>query len=142
MSGCAFDVGTVTLPVSGTYRVRVFGAFGAVGAYTLKIWDVPTPVAVPLALNQTISNGAPAAGAGNIARPGQHDVFSLTLTAGQRIYADGANPCSGFQDLRWRLTRDSDHAVIFPIAPSAGAAQRLQLRRRPRHDSDDRARTR
>ena len=24
LSGCAFDVGTVTLPMSGTYRVRVF----------------------------------------------------------------------------------------------------------------------
>ena len=104
----------------------MFGAFGAVGAYTLKIWDVPTPVAVPLALNQTISNGVPAAGAGNIARPGQHDVYSLTLTAGQRIYADGANPCGfGFQDLRWQLTRDSDQAVIFPFAPSSNTLGQL-----------------
>jgi hypothetical protein len=120
LSGCSLDAGTITLPASGVYRVRVFGMSGATGTYAMKIWDVPTPVAVPLTLNQTISNGAPAAGAGNIARPGQFDVFSLTLTAGQRLYADGANPCGfGFQDLRWRLTRDSDQAVIFPVSTSS-----------------------
>ncbi len=117
LSSCVADAGLRTLPSAGLYRVRVFGVGAATSSYVLKVWNVATPVPVPLTLDQTISNGVPVAGAGNVARPGESDVYAITLTAGQKVYADGANPCGGgFQDLRWRLTRDSDGAVVFPVA--------------------------
>ena len=125
LSGCALDEGTKVLPLAGVYRVRVFGAGSATGSYVLKVWNVPTPVPVPIALNQTVSIGVPAAGAGNIARPGESDVYTIALTAGQKVYADGANPCGfGFQDLRWTL-RASNGTVVFPIAPSGNTLGQL-----------------
>ncbi|MBL8144571.1 MAG: Ig-like domain-containing protein [Acidobacteria bacterium] len=113
LSACVADQGTKTLPLSGVYKVRVFGVSGATSAYVLKIWHLPTPVPVPITLDQTISSGVPAAGAGNIEWPGMTDVYVFTATAGQRVYFDGDNPCGGgFQDIRWSV-KNPDGSDLF-----------------------------
>ena len=100
----------VTLPATGQYTVRVndyyygyYGYYGtATGTYSFTLTAVPPAQISAIALGTTVSNGAPAAGAGNIEAPGSDDEYAFSGTAGQTIRLNDLEvlPCCS---LYWRL---------------------------------------
>lgn len=112
----------------GVFRTREGGTFQLVmgmgvdltfaptpphtGTYEVKIWDVPPAQQFPITVGQTVTNGVPAAGAGFIETPGVQDVYTFSVTPGQRVYFQvlGGNEPGKF--LEWVL-RDSGGERIF-----------------------------
>jgi hypothetical protein len=77
--GCNNRFGT--LP-AGDYTLRVFQPGGSYGNYAFKMWTVPDPESFSYTIGDTVSNGVPATGAGNIESPGAADVYPFTVPAG------------------------------------------------------------
>jgi hypothetical protein len=76
-----------TLPSAGTYTLVVSATDDGVGPYSFRITQ-PTTQTFAYTLGTTISNGVPAAGAGNIELPRNADHYTFTATAGQVVNAD------------------------------------------------------
>ncbi|HYF34669.1 MAG TPA: hypothetical protein VD994_05210, partial [Prosthecobacter sp.] len=81
-SGALVTLSNVTLPVDGTYRIRINAPAGhtaATGNYIVGVWDV-TPNVRSLNLGQE--------GAGNLATPFALDRWNFSAVAGQQIQFD------------------------------------------------------
>ncbi|BCX48174.1 hypothetical protein HAHE_20820 [Haloferula helveola] len=107
------DVGTLELPETGTYRLEV-GEAGSdrTGTYSIAITEVPPPDVFGIAIGDTVSNGIPAAGAGNIEAPGAFDHYTFAGTAGQKIFIDQVS-YSGPQLIDIRLFDPSDSQIAY-----------------------------
>lgn len=105
------DEGAVTLEKNGGYTLTV-GADGndVTGTYRFQLWRVPPPQVFPISIDQVVSNGVPAVGAGNIETPGAQDTYTFTAAAGQRVYFDLIQGVQVGQ--RWRLA-DPDGTEVF-----------------------------
>src|SRR5258708_3374924 len=81
------DVGP-TWMAAGTYVLTVSGGGGPVfGTYAFTISAVPLVQSFSIAVGASVSNGVPAAGAGNIEIAGAQDRYTFTIpSGGQRIY--------------------------------------------------------
>ena len=77
---------TTNLTETGTYTIEVFSD-GApdIGTYSLQLLLVPDLQEFTIAIGDTISDGVPAAGAGNLEAPGAKDTYRFEGTAGQVI---------------------------------------------------------
>ncbi|MEZ4731122.1 MAG: Ig-like domain-containing protein [Caldilineaceae bacterium] len=113
--GCG-DPGVKTLTVGGTYTITVGDAGNQnTGAYQFQIWDVPAAQIFTVNVGDTVSNGAPGAGAGNIETPGVKDIYHFTATPGQQIYFDVQQAI----DAGWQAT-DAAGAVLFDTCLGCG----------------------
>ncbi|MGI8810033.1 MAG: Calx-beta domain-containing protein [Acidimicrobiales bacterium] len=105
------DPGQLTLAAAGTYTLTVDTPTGSatVGTYSFRITDVPGAQTFPYTVGNTVSNGVPAAGAGNIESPGSVDTYTFTATAGQKVFVDYLTGTCG---LNWRLIGPAN-ATVF-----------------------------
>ena len=88
------DLGRQTLERGGTYYIVASGYNNTTtGTYSFKIWPV-TDQSFNIAIGDTVSNGVPSLGAGNLETPGVHDVYTFTASPGQIVYFEdrGATP--------------------------------------------------
>ena len=85
------------------------GGTNQIGTYQFKLWDV-TPQQFAIQLGDSIADGRPAAGAGNLETPGALDIYTFTASPGQQIYLDFKEPPQTFP-LEWRL-EDEDGSVF------------------------------
>jgi uncharacterized protein YjdB len=108
------STGIITLRQGGTYTLTV-GCNGCleVGTYQLKLWNVPLPQNFNVAIGDTISNGVPGVGAGNIESFGASDVYTFTGTAGQQIIIQKSNVTGSIAAMGFKLVEDSTNAVLF-----------------------------
>ncbi len=105
-----FAPGRYSFASSGSYEIRVLSAAdgSATGHYSFVVLD-PQDETFNLPIGTTITNNVPAGGAGRLSVPGQYDSYSMTVSAGQKIY---------FQDLKadpnidWGLY-DSKNQQLF-----------------------------
>ena len=78
-----------TLPATGQYTIEVNGyggsAFTATGTYGFSLTDVPVPQTFAIAVGDSVSNGVPASGAGNIETGGAVDGYTFTGAAGEQV---------------------------------------------------------
>ena len=111
-SGVCSDFGQVTLPTAGTYTLRVYGLLHVVGTYSFRIRNVPAPQTFAYTIGNTVSNGVPAAGAGNIETPGAEDRYTFTGAAGQKVFFDSLFVAGCTNAIRFRLLNPSS-AQIF-----------------------------
>src|SRR5207237_1290126 len=58
---------------AGTYVLTVSGSAANTGTYAFTLWAVPDPQSFPINVGDTVSNGNPGAGAGNIESPWAQD---------------------------------------------------------------------
>ena len=100
--GSGPDAGLITLTNAGTYSLTVYGVLDYVEPYSFRIVPV-VPQQFAISLGQTITNGVPAAGAGNIETPGATDTYTFTAAAGQMAYFDEMTGFGCNFGLRWRL---------------------------------------
>ncbi|MBL9138502.1 MAG: Ig-like domain-containing protein [Verrucomicrobiales bacterium] len=109
--GFFFDPGTVTLTNGGNYTLTIGNPKNDyVSTYSFRILNVPPPNVIPLALGDTVSNGIPAAGAGNIETPGALDVYTFTALAGQVVFFDLLE--DGRASWGWRLVDETGVEVF------------------------------
>jgi hypothetical protein len=111
---CVTDPGTFFLLETGTYTIEVAsGNSSAVGSYSFRLVEVATPQFFDITVGSFVSNGVPAAGAGNIESPGSVDIYRLEATAGEAIcFLDGEGGCA----IRWRLLDPNGGLVFSDIA--------------------------
>ncbi len=102
-----------TLEQTGTYTIIVGDdSDPGTGTYSFKLWNVPAPDQFAIAIGDTVSNGVPAAGAGNIETRGVRDIYTFNATAGQKVYFDLLDVAEDLQNVNWRLV-SPDETVIF-----------------------------
>ena len=102
---------SVVLPQTGAYSVAVRGANAATtGTYSFRLLLAPQPERFAISFGDTVSEGVPAAGAGNVESPGALDIYTFDAAAGQTAILDllaGNNV-----RLRWRLNAPDGTALF------------------------------
>ncbi|WP_162942139.1 hypothetical protein [Desertimonas flava] len=74
-----------TLPADGVYALTVAGADpGQTGTYSFRL-TITTTQEFTVAIGDTVSDGVPAPGAGNLEQAGARDVYTFGATAGQSV---------------------------------------------------------
>ena len=105
------DRGAHTLEAGGLYTLLVGDAEDDyTGTYQFQLWNVPPPQTFQIAIGDTVAEGAPGPGAGNIETPGVFDVYSFEATPGQSVFFDLQAGANG--KVRWTLS-DAGGNVIF-----------------------------
>ena len=105
------DPGAITLTNGGVYTLTVYGQASATGTYQFEVWNV-TNQSFTLEIGQAVSNGVPAAGAGNIETPGVEDIYTFTAARGQRVYFQEQSGDSCATGIYWRC-QDATGTVLF-----------------------------
>ena len=83
------DPGRLTLQTTGTYTITVGdGGSASVGTYSFRLAHVPPDDVFAIAIGDTVANGAPGPGAGNIEASGAVDVYTFAATAGDVLFLD------------------------------------------------------
>ena len=101
----------LTLPQTGVYTLTVSGNNpSATGLYGFRLLAVAAPQQFAIAIGDTVSNGVPAPGAGNLEAPGAVDVYTFAAAAGQGAIFDWLSGSNGF--IGWQLAAP-DQAVLF-----------------------------
>ena len=125
------DLGRRTLPETGTYTLRVWvGAVNAayIGAYSFRLRAIPADPTFAIQLGNTIANGVPAAGAGNIEVPGAWDYYTFNATNGQHVFLEIMNTASSFQGyLYCELKSPSSNTVVSGYLTSGNHLGRKTL---------------
>ncbi|GAB4530517.1 MAG: hypothetical protein OHK0046_51130 [Anaerolineae bacterium] len=126
------NIGDMNAPLTltaGDYTLVVDGNDNETGTYRFRLWNVPTPPVFDVAIGDTISNGVPAAGAGNLETPGSSDVYAFTATPGQNIFldlgsTDFRDPDGGLVRVDWTV-RDALDAVVYTavLGDSSGSIE-------------------
>lgn len=99
----------ITLPETGIYTLLVKGDDeNHVGVYSYRIIDVPPPDILTMSVGDTISNGVPFDGAGNLEVPGAVDIYEFTASAGEEVVF---NWISGV-NFDWWLTSPTEVTVF------------------------------
>ena len=107
-SAICFNLGTYSLP-AGAYTIRVAATDG-LGPYVFEAWDVPATQTFSLAVDQVVSTGQPADGAGEIKVPGEADRYTINLTTDQTVYLISKGGCGGTY-IRWHLLDGAGNVV-------------------------------
>ena len=68
-----------------------------VGAYSFRIRPIPADPTFAIQIGDTITNGVPGSGAGNIEVPGAWDFYTFNATNGQLAFFEIANTANSFQ---------------------------------------------
>jgi hypothetical protein len=105
------DIATVELPETGTYRLEVGEApNSSTGTYSIAILNIPAPDEFAISIGDTLSDGIPGVGAGNIETPGAFDIYTFSGTAGQSIFVDRLS-YSGVNSVDYKLYDPSDNQI-------------------------------
>lgn len=81
--------GKKLLPETGKYTLRVWvgiNKLSAIGEYSFRIRPIAGVDEFTIQIGQTVSNGVPAQGAGNIEMPGATDRYTFQGTAGENVF--------------------------------------------------------
>ena len=105
------DPGTITLTNGGAYTLTVYGQASATGTYQFEVWNV-TNQDFTLEIGEAVTNGVPAAGAGNIESPGVEDIYGFTAARGQVVYFQEQSGDSCATGIYWRC-QDATGTVLF-----------------------------
>ena len=117
--GCG-EPGVRTLTRGGVYTLKVGDdRDDGVGVYSFKLWNVPPPQQFTINIGDSVSNGVPGAGAGNIESAGSKDIYQFTATAGQRVRINLNNAAPQLAQVSWTLT-DATSAVLFNTCLGCG----------------------
>jgi uncharacterized protein YdeI (BOF family) len=116
-SGCGSEL--VPNVPAGQYRL-VVTRNGRSGTYAVSISLQPAPQIFDVALPVSISNGVPAAGAGNLETTSSEDVYRFTTTAAGGIQIDVSN-CAGSLGyyVTWSLINEQTGAVLHSTSGCA-----------------------
>ena len=117
------DVRRLELPMHGTYRLVVYNDSGITGTYGFSVSAVADQ-AFTISVGDTVTNGVPLTGAGNIEVPGSRDDYVFTAPANGVVYF---NVLSAFNRLFWSLYAPDGSAVFSQRYMPNNDIGRIQL---------------
>ena len=107
--------GRRTLPETGAYTLRVWVGTANpayVGTYAFRLRAIPADQTFPIQFDDTIADGTPAAGAGNLEVAGAWDFYTFNASAGQLVFIEAISAASSFQGyLSYELKSPSSNLV-------------------------------
>ena len=104
----SFGSDVYTLPVAGSYALVIGDdSDERTGTYRFRLSSPPTPQQFTIALGARVSDGVPAAGAGNIEAPFGQDSYTFNATKGQSIVVEVQSLTAALNDVPWRLVGPS-----------------------------------
>ncbi|MCA9283981.1 MAG: hypothetical protein KDA22_02110 [Phycisphaerales bacterium] len=107
---CGPDAGVLTLD-GGTYTIRIEIPSGnGTGIYSFVLVTPDSYQHFDLDLYQLVSNGMPAAGAGNLETPGAVDIYTFTADPGTEVFFNEVSTTSCA--LVWSLRNGSDELLF------------------------------
>lgn len=115
--------GRRTLPETGTYTLRVWvGASNPdyIGTYGFRLRTIPVDQVFPIEIGDTITNGVPEFGAGNIELPGAWDYYTFTGTNGQHVFVEILQTDSTFQGYLFCELKTPTSNTVFSSYVSGG----------------------
>jgi hypothetical protein len=131
----------VDLSQTGTYTLTVEGNNSNLfGIYSFKLLAVPAPQQFNINIGDTVSDGVPNSGAGNIEMPGAVDIYTFTATTGQEVIFDWLSGSNVF--INWRLQAPDDtvlfnsHLLDYQVLLSQTGTYTLTLQGRGIDDVD------
>jgi hypothetical protein len=81
-----FEPGAFTLTNAGPYTLTVEDRdFFTTGSYSFKLWDVPPPQQFTVNIGDTIRDGQPGPGAGQIESPGAKDIYTFQAQPNEKV---------------------------------------------------------
>jgi uncharacterized protein (DUF779 family) len=117
------DPGVYTLAQGGTYTLTVGSDDdNNFGTYAFKLWPVPAPNRFAIAVGDTISNGIPGPGAGNLESPGVKDIYTFNATAGTQLYFDLFNVQENLTQMNWKLSAPNGDVIFDNIFNCCGGS--------------------
>lgn len=121
--------GRRTLDETGVYRLLVSSGLHETnhfGPYSFRIRHVPPDQHFALEIGQTVTNGVPGPGAGNIEVGGAQDVYTFTGTAGQSLFFDHLHASASFGgNLRWEARAPSGQTLFSSyLSPGSSVGRR------------------
>lgn len=118
------NVGRINFTETGTYRIRcIAGADDTnyFGAYSFRIRAIPLDDQFAIQIGNTITNGVPGLGAGNIEVAGAEDRYTFSAVAGQDVFIDGIQAAASLGGwLRWELKTPGGQNVFSSFFGSVG----------------------
>lgn len=121
--------GRMTLPETGTYTLKAMvGANdpGYVGTYSFRLRPIGGDQTFALTLGDTVSDGVPAAGAGNLEDSGAQDFYTFSATAGQALFFESIEAASSLGGwLAWELKAPGGQTVFSSFL--LGSSARITL---------------
>jgi predicted secreted protein len=101
----------VTLPATGAYTLTVGGnGIDDTGTYSFQLLDAATADEFTIGFGDTVSDGVPAPGAGNLEAPGAVDHYRFDAAAGQTVIVDAL--VGNTTVVRWSLSAP-DGSTVF-----------------------------
>ena len=111
------DQPRMVLPETGTYtlRIKVGNANPAyIGDYSFRLWAVPPDQTFAIQISDTVADGVPAAGAGNLETPGAQDIYTFQAAAGQSAFFQENSVAAAFKGyLQWELQSPAGQRVFL-----------------------------
>lgn len=110
------NIGRKSLPETGTYRMRVLAqstATNHIGTYSLRVRSVAADQYFAIQPGDTVANGVPGAGAGNIEMAGAQDVYTFPATAGQSLTFEAISKAAAFNNWLYWEVRTPSNALLF-----------------------------
>jgi hypothetical protein len=108
--------GRSVLPDAGVYKIRVFTDGtnpSRIGTYSFRILAIPPDQTFAYSIGTVVTNGVPAAGAGELEAAGAEDRYTFNGTAGDLVFFESLNQAAAFkQNLRWQLNRPNGTPVF------------------------------
>ncbi len=112
------DPGLITLDHGGTYTIYVGNQSGAgTGTYQFRIWDVPPPDEFTIDIGDRLAKNIPGTGAGFIEKPGSHDIYTFTATAGQKVTFAVKQQLPNWDAIGWVLLDENGDEVFNTCLP-------------------------
>lgn len=117
-------VGRIHFAETGTYRIRcIAGAHDTnyFGRYSFRIRAIPSDDQFAIQIGNTITNGIPSTGAGNIEVAGAEDRYTFSGVAGQDVFIDGIQAAASLGGwLKWELKSPGGQSVFSSFFGSVG----------------------
>lgn len=99
------------LSLNGVYNLRVEGLnLDSVGGYSFQLVPMAVTQEFNISINDTVADGIPMPGAGNLEAPGALDIYYFQGAAGQGIIFDVLNGATG---QFWVLLSAPDGSIVF-----------------------------
>ncbi len=118
------QVGRINFTETGTYRIRcIVGADDTnyFGRYSFRIRAIPPDDVIAIQIGNIVTNGVPAAGAGNIEVAGAEDRYTFSGIAGQDVFIDGIQAAASLGGwLKWELKSPGGQCVFSSFFGSVG----------------------
>jgi len=113
---------SVLLPDTGTYVVRVGSTSDdGIGAYGFTLWSVPPPDTFDIVIGDTVADGVPGAGAGNIETPGAHDEYRFDANQGDQVVVDLRGGDSSLAGIRLGLYAPDETRLVYEVVRGTGS---------------------